>query len=206
MDLIDRAAAIDALKQKWDGMVTSVFDVIKNLQPTCDQLATDCISRQTAIELCDWYEHEYSEVDSYFQMFNEELRKLPSAKPEDKCSECDAWNKYKNYSQPDSIWLPLTESDIDHLFDYYAKEKDENLTDRAQELKEAMWVGYMAAKKEQPERKKGKWIEIGEETGAFNIRYVIRKCSECGWSHSLVIPKNYCPNCGSYNGGEQDEP
>ena len=30
-DLIDRQAAIDALTHKWDGMVTSVFDVINSL-------------------------------------------------------------------------------------------------------------------------------------------------------------------------------
>jgi len=40
---------------------------------------SDLISRQAAIELCDWYEHEYSEVESYFQKFNEELKELPSA-------------------------------------------------------------------------------------------------------------------------------
>ena len=27
----------------------------------------------------------------------------PTIEPEDKCSECDAWNKYKNYSQPELI-------------------------------------------------------------------------------------------------------
>ncbi len=30
-DLIDRQAAIDALTHKWDGMVTSVFDVVNSL-------------------------------------------------------------------------------------------------------------------------------------------------------------------------------
>lgn len=44
----------------------------------------DLISRQAAIELCAWYEHEYSEVESYFQKFNEELKELPSAQPKQK--------------------------------------------------------------------------------------------------------------------------
>lgn len=35
-DLIDRQAAIDALTHKWDGMVTSVFDLIKEL-PSAEQ-------------------------------------------------------------------------------------------------------------------------------------------------------------------------
>ena len=49
----------------------------------------------------------------------------------------------------------------------------------------------------QPEQKTGRWEFIGEEIGAFNIRYQINKCSECGWTNSLFIPKNFCPNCGA---------
>ena len=39
--------------------------------------------------------------------------------------------------------------------------------------------------------KNGKWIENkwGEET-----------CSECGYTHKAE-GSNFCPNCGSYNGG-----
>ena len=45
VDLIDRQAAIDALTHKWNGMVTSVFDVINSLpsaQPDLDEWCTDC--------------------------------------------------------------------------------------------------------------------------------------------------------------------
>ena len=49
-----------------------------------------------------------------------------------------------------------------------------------------------------PERKTGKWIDD-------------TYCSECGWVHTVepgfigsVEGFSYCPNCGSYNGG-QDE-
>lgn len=38
MDLIERQAAIDALTHKWDGMVTSVFDVINSLPSTQPEL------------------------------------------------------------------------------------------------------------------------------------------------------------------------
>lgn len=31
----------------------------------------------------------------------------PSAQPEDKCGECDAWNQYKNY--PRQQWIPCSE-------------------------------------------------------------------------------------------------
>lgn len=48
----------------------------------------------------------------------------------------------------------------------------------------------------QPERKKGKWIPYLPE----RLRY---KCSECESKYDT--PWHFCPNCGSYNGGEQDE-
>jgi rubrerythrin len=48
------------------------------------------------------------------------------------------------------------------------------------------------------ERPKGMWLIIGQEQGAFGIIYKIRKCSKCGWEHSLVIPDNFCPKCGVY--------
>ena len=52
----------------------------------------------------------------------------------------------------------------------------------------------------QPERKKGKWINR-----SLNILYPEFErytCSVCG-KHSYSY--DFCPNCGSYNGGEQDE-
>lgn len=48
-----------------------------------------------------------------------------------------------------------------------------------------------------PTRKKGKWIKGSIEQGALGIRYTEKTCSKCGWSHSLIIPQNYCPNCGA---------
>ena len=55
---------------------------------------------------------------------------------------------------------------------------------------------------EQPERKTGKWIWVdcvdGEGLGTNAW-----KCSVCDEIYSH--PYHYCPNCGSYNGGEQDD-
>lgn len=48
----------------------------------------------------------------------------------------------------------------------------------------------------QPERKKGKWIPYSLE----GLRY---KCSEC--ESRYETPWHFCPNCGSYNGGESDD-
>ena len=52
----------------------------------------------------------------------------------------------------------------------------------------------------QPERKKGKWINR-----SLNILYPAFErytCSVCG-KHSYSY--DFCPNCGSYNGGESDD-
>ena len=49
------------------------------------------------------------------------------------------------------------------------------------------------------ERKKGKWIYY--DPNGF-------KCSECGGYLEIEvgdIKMKFCPNCGSYNGGEEDE-
>ena len=45
----------------------------------------------------------------------------------------------------------------------------------------------------------GRWEITGESTGALAIRYKEKKCSVCGYTHSLLIPDRYCPNCGMMN-------
>ena len=107
MDLIDRQQAIDELGT-CDFYIDNTVEIIKdetmlfeqsvismlkelpsaeselvtNLQPSCNQLATDCISRQAAIELVDWYQHEFCECDYAFGELANELSKLPSAQTE----------------------------------------------------------------------------------------------------------------------------
>lgn len=43
----------------------------------------------------------------------------------------------------------------------------------------------------EPERKKGKWLEI--DAGYCDYHYV--KCSQCG--ETFDWKKNFCPNCGA---------
>ena len=67
---------------------TKAEEVVQpNLQPTCNQLATDCISRQAAIDVVKG-------IDSYFVKYIEEL---PSTEPEIiRCKDC----KYFEYDRP----------------------------------------------------------------------------------------------------------
>lgn len=51
----------------------------------------------------------------------------------------------------------------------------------------------------EPERKVGMWRITGKEVGAMGIEYPEKTCTSCGWVHSLLIPENYCPRCGSRN-------
>lgn len=55
----------------------------------------------------------------------------------------------------------------------------------------------------QSESKTGKWIEAYDPFNRISGR-----CSVCGWEAHLyednVVGMNYCPNCGSYNGGSDD--
>ena len=55
--------------------------------------------------------------------------------------------------------------------------------------------GYEDARKAF-QREPAEWQTIGEETGALGIKYKIKRCTRCGWSHSMLIPDNFCPRCG----------
>lgn len=46
-------------------------------------------------------------------------------------------------------------------------------------------------------RENAHWEVVSQETGACDLSYKEYKCSYCGWSTSLLIPRNYCPNCGA---------
>ena len=58
----------------------------------------------------------------------------------------------------------------------------------------------------EPERKTGTWIpqDHNRRNGYVTTTvYYYPKCSECG--HSGNYGMSYCPNCGAWMGGEQDE-
>lgn len=69
---------------------------------------SDTISRQLAIEAVRVMQtYKLSEGDDMLLVDQAEvmteLMIMPFAEPEDKCSECDAWNKYKNYPSAEPV-------------------------------------------------------------------------------------------------------
>lgn len=52
----------------------------------------------------------------------------------------------------------------------------------------------------EPQRPKGEWLEKYAEDGSDLTRHRFY-CSACG-SWQTYGRTNFCPNCGSYNGGE----
>lgn len=51
-------------------------------------------------------------------------------------------------------------------------------------------------------QQEGYWIPVDVEQCVPGIPYIWKKCSKCGFTHSLLIPDNYCPQCGSHNEGK----
>ena len=79
---------------------------------------------------------------------------------------------------------------------------DESVWNEIKEKSKDDFIEICRTEDKGAERPQGKWIVIGEEQGALNITYKIRKCSNCGWEHSLLIPDNFCSKCGADMRGE----
>lgn len=64
------------------------------------------------------------------------------------------------------------------------------------------WLDYavdvvMALPSAQPQRKKGKWLSVSDETQTWY------HCSECHYQQ--YDKTNFCPSCGARMDGESDE-
>ena len=53
----------------------------------------------------------------------------------------------------------------------------------------------MAIKALERPPKTGHWNTYKVTQGGINEKWL--ECSECMWSSALLIPRNYCPNCGA---------
>lgn len=92
---------------------------VPSVQPTCTNTVQvdDCISREAAIEALDKrFDSIPMEQTTEILSLRRDLRNLPSAQPEDRCGECDAWNQYKNYPQP--RWIPCETALPEHDGEY----------------------------------------------------------------------------------------
>ena len=87
-----------------------------------------------------------------------------------------------------TLGSPITEEQFDAITDV-----DFDNTDR-------IWFHTKHGKDvEFVKRKNGKWLEIAGDL----------QCSECGATYYDLYPDysdtKFCPNCGIYNGGENDQ-
>jgi len=104
----------------------------------------------------------------------------------------DIWELYKKYQ-------PRLGTNV-YEFGVALKDIIDNAPAVENNISETYGVAYEQGfehGKEKYERPQGEWIITGEEQGAFGMIYKIKKCDKCGWEHSLVIPNNFCPNCGA---------
>lgn len=89
---------------------------------------------------------------------------------------------------------------IDALNEYFArigKLKRGWLTIEERAIKLDAIDAIKALPPAQQERPTGEWIvSESEEVGALGIRCKTYTCPSCGWDNSLIIPRNFCPNCG----------
>ena len=144
---------------------------VRRLSDVSDTNVGDTISRQAAI---DAVSEACFELRGIFKECEERLLALPSAQPD-----------YYNIS------------DIDEIWEYYAKEHDLNLTENAQQIKEALWLGYHKGK-ESAQPKTGYWIEDKKTERENQLMFhKVWTCSQCGEQQVRPKPSNFCPNCGT---------
>ena len=72
----------------------SEFPNNSTLQPICNQLATDCISRQGAIDIVDF---ECGEWRGLAKTIIKEIEHMPSAQPEKEIPKRVLWSGWKGY-------------------------------------------------------------------------------------------------------------
>lgn len=105
---------------------------------------------------------------------------------------------------------PLEERSM-RLIDADLIQYEPMLSPKGNGMYEDVMVAYKSQIDDLPiieERKTGKWIPGRERSREYiadvciNIDYEDWHCSECGYVVERLQPVwNYCPNCGSYNGG-----
>ena len=187
-DLIDRQAAIDCCRNEWEEEVAERIEALPSIQPQSTmsqvtdavQSAKDCISRQAAIDALGekplvWDDFSDFDLGKAAQWSDDvdAIKALPSAQPQ--LEECPIYGGMCGYPSNLCYECPRHEG---------AKEQPQWWTAGLQPFA-------------QPQRMKGRWIDVTKTGGAE-----LWKCSECG---ELELEDSYyCPNCGADMRGDED--
>ena len=160
---------------------------IKELDALEQQPCEDCVSRQAVLDVINFEDEWLFDAKSHnadtkiaFSAIKSKISELPSVTPRRDLAE----------TSQDCI-------SREEVQDLISRWLSDYLLDETREALETInyKVGDMPSVT--PQRKRGKWIVIScEPTDIF-------KCSECGMR--VINPYRYCPMCGSYNGGGEDE-
>lgn len=196
-----------------DSLLTEELEACKeqksklDLQPTCNQLATDLISRQAAIEAiekaycnpCKERGDDYNGVRCRACNFDDAINQIDALPPvEPELVSGDTISKEA-----------LIQS---FLADCECKDRSEakavtcSLDTMLELIDDAPPV--------EPKRPKGEWIEVEVFPEAYDIEGVKSwgsemQCDQCGFRFTAIeghiAQYNYCPNCGSRMVGNNDE-
>ena len=157
-------------------------DATSDLQQTCNQLATDCISRQAVIDICnhaiDLWQGQLGE--GALVAIKNAINNLPSVQPE---------------IMPDGTLHITATADVANI-------------DRILLSQEGTHLGDVYYKDdEKPKRKTGKWIHHKPFDCEHHNCNTCIECSCCGtwFGADSYAQTNYCPNCGAkMEEGEQE--
>lgn len=188
----------------------------ENMQRTCNQVATDLISRQVAIKaICEdgtWLESQGCTEITMAERKQRDadiLGELPSAEPKRKTGKtlAEEVERIKReitdiFAEQMGVQLEVTVDECKQAHKDFADMRvgDTIYRQAAIDAVENCEPGeelFMIMSLPSAERK-GKWIDITRTGGDF-----IWKCSECGEPN--LEDTYFCPNCGSRNREEKKE-
>lgn len=66
----------------------------------------DLINRQNLLELIDWYDHQYSEIESYLDIIRQDIKSLSSAESEIiRCKDCKWCSEHYDTDGNAPYWI-----------------------------------------------------------------------------------------------------
>ena len=100
--------------------------------------------------------------------------------------------------------MAISEEKMRIVIDNYFKTECDVNTSIRQAFEKGFRIGVKKGLSAQPDRKKGKWLT--NEEIVRPTRFIEWHCSSCGKGMEAMgsLGFNFCPNCGSYNGGDNE--